>query len=197
MTNEKLIEEMLEEAQSISRKSEVIHRGDGDLEAPMVMTIQDSGLCVIYESSSGEPVTTLRYLLPELLKVRNKDGNRRFVTSTNKVPTRGTMKCLLHPEGTNREHYDVLGLPVCKKSNLTAPYIVEQHMKKRHPSAWAIIERERQDAEKQEQREHDRNFIKQMAMMAATRSEVSVTKEEPILPVSETIKRHKMKKKIK
>lgn len=164
--NAKLIEEMLLEVKSVPRTAEVIHQGDAAQPAPMVMTVQDEGLCIIYESTTGEPVTCLRYMLSTLLQAKNKDGSRRFVTSTSKIPYRGSLKCLLHAENPERQHYNELGLPVCRKSNLTAPYMIEQHMKRRHPTAWAIIERERMDVEKEEQRQYDRGLLSSIVKAA-------------------------------
>lgn len=135
-----------------------------DKELEMVMTIEDTGLVVIYRTTTGEPVKVLKYMLPEYLKARNADGTLQFAANKPAFePKRGTLKCLLHPNGENRKHYDELGLPVCKKSNISAPYMVEQHMKKRHPSAWAIIERERTDREKEDDKEFQRFIVRELA----------------------------------
>lgn len=135
-----------------------------DRELEMVMTIEDTGLMVIYRTTNGEPVKILKYMLAEYLRAENADGSAQYTTSKPaSAPKRGTLKCLLHPAGENREHYNELGLPLCKKSNISAPYMVEQHMKKRHPSAWAIIEQERIEREKQEDKEFQRFIVKELA----------------------------------
>ena len=130
----------------------------------MVMDIKDGGLITIYRTTTGEPVKVLKYMLPQYLKAKNPDGTLQFTGDKPAfAPKLGTLKCFLHPDGENREHYNELGLPVCRKSNISAPYMVEQHMKKRHPSAWAIIERERTDREKEEDKEFQRMMLREMA----------------------------------
>ena len=163
--NEALIAEMVSRIGTATRESialnPVIHKGDGTLPAPMVMTIEDEGLVIIYRTITGEPVKVLKYMLKDYLKAKNPDGTTEFTAvKPSFEPKRGILKCFLHPDGEKREHYNELGLPVCRKSNLTAPYMVEQHMKKRHPSAWAIIERERTDQEKEADKEFQRTLLK-------------------------------------
>ena len=105
-------------------------------------------------------------MLKELLKVRNKDGTPRFTTrKPSYEPKRGTLKCLLHEDDTNRAHYSEIGFTICRKSNLTSPYMVTQHMRKRHPVEWQTIEKERTDSEKAEDREA------QHAMLRAIKGE--------------------------
>lgn len=144
----KLLEEMLADVKGHSRKIEKV---EGSF--PSVITVNDEGLVDIYEIATGRKVTILRYMLSQLLQTK------RFTTAAM-TEKRGNMKCLLHPDSENREHYNELGLPLCLKSNITSKYQVEQHMKKRHPSAWAAIEQERKDFEKQEEREFQRTLVR-------------------------------------
>ena len=160
--NKKLIEEMLRDAKGTTRQNErVIHSGSGDLPAPMIMQVKDSGIVTIYEVKTGEELHVLRNMLGQLLGATDPDGSLRFTTvKPNITPKRGTLKCRLHAESPDREHYNELGLPVCRKANITAPYMVIQHMRKRHPTAWAIIEAEKKEAEKLEERDFQRSIIR-------------------------------------
>jgi hypothetical protein len=164
-SNDALIEEMVQNVQGTKRgESEVIHKGDGDLPAPMVVTrVKDEGLVTIYDKRTGEASLALKYMLRTLLAAKNPDGTFRFTAEPPKVSFKGggTYKCLLHPDDPNRAVYDTLGFPVCKKSNLTSPYMVKKHMKSRHPTVWGAIEDERKEKERQEDRELQRTIISQ------------------------------------
>ena len=162
--NDAMIEEMLREAKEAPEPGtidRVIHRGDGEQPAPMTLTeLTSAGWVYIYETSDGQRSTANRNMLKELLKVKNRDGTPRFTTrKPSYEPKRGTLKCLLHEDDPNRAHYSEIGLAICKKSNLTSPYMVTQHMRKRHPVEWQTIEKERIDMEKKEDREFQRNLM--------------------------------------
>ena len=156
--NDVLIEEMLRDAKEAPEPGtldKVIHRGDEKQPAPMTLAeLSSAGWVYIYENTDGQRSTANRNMLPELLKVKNKDGKPRFTTrKPSYSPKLGTLKCLLHADDPNRAHYSEIGLATCRKSNLTSPYMVTQHMRKRHPVEWQTIEKERTDKEKQEDRE--------------------------------------------
>lgn len=156
--NDALIEEMLRDAKEAPEPGtldKVIHRGDEKQPAPMTLAeLSSAGWVYIYENTDGQRSTANRNMLPELLKVKNRDGKPRFTTrKPSYSPKLGTLKCLLHEDDPNRAHYSEIGLATCRKSNLTSPYMITQHMRKRHPVEWQTIEKERTDKEKQEDRE--------------------------------------------
>ncbi len=163
--NGQLIEELLANTKGVSRGNQVLDRG----ETPMVMTVEDEGIVTVWERQTGRGIKVLRYMLPDLLKrSKNSDGSMRFTTINPGItPAHGILKCFLHPDGPNRAHYNELGLPVCKKENITAPYMVEMHMKKRHPSAWNIIDQERKAAKEQEERDFQRSLMTGRPQVAA------------------------------
>ena len=166
--NETLIEEMLRDAEKAPEPGtldKVIHRGDEKQPAPMTLAeLTSAGWVYIYETSDGQRSTANRNMLKELLKVKNKDGTSRFTTiKPSYEPKRGTLKCLLHEDDPNRKHYSELGLATCRKSNLTSPYMVTQHMRKRHPVEWAAIEKERTDRERKEDRDFQHKLMDRVA----------------------------------
>ena len=165
--NEALIAEALRDAQlteipSSLRDEPVIHRGDETLEAPMtVKEISSAGYVWIWDSRTFEKAPCLYYMLPYKLRQRRPDGSFIFrTTDPGELPKRGEIKCMLHPDAENRKHYALLGFRTCPKDNITNPYQLTQHMKKKHPQEWAAIEKERLDAEKQEDRELTRMLLK-------------------------------------
>ena len=165
-TQEALIQEMLRDAKvgevpSSLRTDPVIHKGDETLQAPMtVKEISSAGYVWVWDSRTYEKIPVLYYMLPSKLRQRRPDGSFRFTTTDpGKLPARGTIKCMLHPDGENRKHYDELGFRVCLKGNITNQYQLKQHMIKKHPQEWAAIEAERTDKEKKEDRELQRLLL--------------------------------------
>lgn len=157
-TNDVMIEEMLRDAEKAPEPGtmdKVIHRGDEKQPAPMTLSeLSSAGWVYIYDLADGQRSVANRNMLPQLLKVKNRDGTVRFTTrKPDYEPKRGTLKCLLHEDDTNRQHYADMGFVACPKSNITSPYQVTQHMRKRHPVEWDGIEKERTDQERKEDRE--------------------------------------------
>jgi len=163
-SNDKLIEEMLKDAEGIAEPGtmgKVIHRGNDEVPAPMTAKVESAGYVYIYDTVTHERSVCNRNMLPGALKKKRPDGSLVYTTARPiEQPRRGALKCLLHPDDPNREHYNDLGLATCMKSNLTSPFQVKRHMQKRHPMEFATIEEERIAKEKAD----DRAF--QQAMMA-------------------------------
>ncbi len=164
--NEALIQEMLRDAKATELPSEltrepVIHKGDKDLEAPMVLKeISSAGYVTIWDSKTYEKAPVLYYMLSSKLRQRRPDGSFRWTTNDpGKLPKRGEIKCMLHSEAENRSHYNDLGFRICKKCNITNQYQLRQHMLKKHPQEWAAIEDERKDRERKEDRELQRLLL--------------------------------------
>jgi len=163
---ENLIREMLATAQKTELPSElsknpIIHKGDEEQPAPMVVNqISSAGYVWIWSTETGEQVPCLYYRLGQVLRQKLPTGKYRFSTIDPGIrPHRGTIKCMLHKDSPNREYYDTLGFPVCRKSNLTNPYQLKMHMQRRHPQAWATIEQERTEKEKDEDRKLQRAIL--------------------------------------
>ena len=164
--NEALIAEMLRDAKVVEIPSQltrepVIHRGDAELAAPMtVKEISSAGYVWVWDSRSFEKIPILYYMLPSKLRQRRPDGSYRFTTTDpGKQPARGTIKCMLHPDGENRKHYDELGFRVCPKDNMTNNYQMQQHMIKKHPQEWKAIKEEKETKEKDEDRQLQRLLL--------------------------------------
>ena len=168
VANEPLLEEMLRDAEVAPEPGtidRVIHRGDESQPAPMTLSeLTSAGWCYIYETKTGERSVANKNMLPQLLKVKNTDGTSRFTTVKPQNPPFpikvGHLKCMLHQDDSKRAHYDGMGLPLCRKSNLTSPYQVRRHMMKKHSIEWQTIEQERKDVEEKRNREMQESLIK-------------------------------------
>ena len=168
-TSDSVLEELMrdvEEHSSETKVGTVVHKGSEEAPAPMVISsIEGGGKVKVYDTLTGEMSWVLYNpdtggMLRTILRRKRPDGTYIFQLKKPPFePARGTLKCLLHSTNPNRERYDQMGLPVCRKANLTAPYMVEKHMRNRHPTAWGIIEKEKADKEKAEEREYQRGII--------------------------------------
>ena len=176
-TNEALIEEMLRDAENAPEPGtleKVIHKGDEEQPAPMTLAeLTSAGWVYIYETKDGQRSIANKGMLRQLLQLKNKDGKPRFtVNKPPYEPKRGTFKCMLHKDDSDREHYSELGYVICPKSNITSPYQVRRHMIKSHKQEWLAIEQERIDRERKEDREL------QHAILRATKPELYVSKKD-------------------
>jgi len=173
--NDKLIEEMLKDAEGIAEPGtmgKVIHRGNDEVPAPMTAKVESAGYVYIYDTVTHERSVCNRNMLPNALKKKRTDGSLVYTTARpGEQPHRGSLKCQLHPDDPNREHYNDLGLATCMKSNLTSPFQVKRHMQKRHPMEFATIEEERIRSEK----ETDRAF--QQAVLGRAVDTIKIPKK--------------------
>lgn len=171
------LEEQMLKAQVAAEPGSMKDLGKSDVGAVTLKELSSAGWVYVWDNKTGERSIVNRNMLLDQLKKKRKDGTTVFTTvKPNFEPYRGTLKCWLHADDPNRQHYDEIGLAVCKKANLTSPYQVERHMQKRHPAEFATIKAEKEKKEKDE----DRAFQKLMLASLTKQQESKVEmKEEP------------------
>ena len=185
--NEALIQEMMRDAQKEELHSEVfkdpvLHRGDADMPAPMVLReLKSAGYVRLWDRKTGEEVRVLYYMMPQKLRVKNPDGSPRFTAKKpDSKPRTGKIKCFLHTDDPNRKHYDEAGFAVCRKSNIPNEFLRVEHMRKRHKQEWAAIEEERKQKERQAEQELQHTVLKSLAKeRQATNRKAKQVKPEP------------------
>jgi hypothetical protein len=142
---------------------EILTKGDEDWPAPVVARVyEDAGVHRIYDIKTGAMSLTSRNMLPAQVKKLGADGQRMFThIKPAYEPAPGQHKCHLHAdERAQHPEYDEWGLPLCPKANLTSPLQVEQHMRHRHRVEWETIKRQKEEAEKAEERQLQRDIAK-------------------------------------
>jgi hypothetical protein len=165
------IEEQMRDAEVVAESQVMVEADKGlDMEEGYIKParVKSAGYVKIYDTRTGEMSLCNRNMLRHHLEKRRPDNSVVFTTVKPKfAPKRGHLKCMLHPDSPNREHYNELGLPVCMKSNLTSPYQVLRHMQKRHKVEYATIkeeeirlEKEKDRAEKEKDRKLQESLIK-------------------------------------
>ncbi len=156
--------ELDDEVQGAVTISDVIHRGDDKFPADVVVSaLENAGLVFIYDTKTGDRSLSPRNpeILREVLTRTREDGTRVFTLKKPDIEVwSGTIKCLLHGDDPNRSHWDEMGLPQCRKANIPSIYMLNLHMQHRHPTAWATIQGERQELERQEDRELRQALLK-------------------------------------
>jgi len=151
--------ERLRDAELVAEPQIVLE--DSGLDAQMTAKVKSAGYVRIWDTKTNEMSLCNRNMLGHHLQKRRPDGSLVFTTVQPKEgPARGHLKCLLHADNPDRIHYDELGLPVCRKSNLTSPYQVTRHMQKRHKMEWATIKEETDRKEKAEDRKLREKLLK-------------------------------------
>ena len=170
----KEIAEQVRDAEIVEESQLVIEK-DKELDVGMTTTqLKSAGYVYIYDTLTRERSLCNRNMLTHALQKKRPDGSIVFTTvKPQALPRRGILKCMLHPD-ERKEMYDVWGLATCPKSNITSPYQVERHMKKRHKDEWEAIQREEARVEKEKERELRESLIN-----------IGKPKEEPPLYVKE------------
>ena len=162
--DEKILESMLKESGNAPepgelKQSQVLEKGNEGTAPTVTKEIKSAGYVYIYDTLTGEQSLCNRNMLLQHLKKTRPDGSTVFTLNKPKTtPKLGTFKCILHPDDSRRGQFDAMGLPTCRKSNMTSKYQVTRHMQKRHKVEWATIEADRLETEKQA----DKEFQKQM-----------------------------------
>jgi len=153
------LEERLRNAELVEEPQIILE--DSGLEAAMTARVKSAGYVYIYDTKTREMSLCNRNMLSHHLQKKRADGSPVFTTvKPSEGPARGHLKCLLHADNPGRWHYDELGLPTCRKSNLTSPYQVTRHMQKRHKMEWATIKEEQDRAEKEATRKMQEALLK-------------------------------------
>lgn len=199
--NNALIEEMLRDAKTTEvpsslKDNPVIHKGDNEFGAPIVVSsMTDAGYVMIWDTRTYEEFPCLYYMLKQKLQEKRTDGSYRFTArEPSKKPWRGKIKCMLHPDNINRAHYDELGFRVCNKSNITNDFQLKSHMRLKHPQEWKAIQEEIAEKERKENMEYQRAILS----MIADKQGVQPEQEKAPLYVSDKEKaepKYKYKKK--
>lgn len=123
-------------------------------------TSTDRSMVTVYSTLTGDPHPILRIDLPRAIRTLRPDGKPAFWAPgmPGDQPKRnvGTLKCFLHPESAERELVDSAGYTgrFCNdgdpsknnRDDFQAISHKEDHEKRKHPGAWAAVERARRDA---------------------------------------------------
>jgi len=160
LTQEQSIHEMLRDAEVAEEPGDMKTGQVVGSSGGLTMTateLQSAGWVYVYNTRTGNRSTVNRNMLEQQLRKTFDDGTYAFSTKRPEeiTPIGGTLKCLLHPDGPDREKYDRMGLPRCRKSNLVARHDLKMHMEKRHRREWATIDGESQEEERLRDRERD------------------------------------------
>ena len=170
MTQEQSIQEQLRDAEAAQEPGNmqpgaVIGNSNG-----MTMTaaeLQSAGYVYVYDNRTGDRSVVNRNMLQQQLQKRREDGSYIFTTQKPDIePPMGSIKCVLHKDDPNRKHYDRLGLPTCRKSNIVASHDLRIHMEKRHRREWATIDGERIEKERKQELERGDQLAEAIKLLA-------------------------------
>ena len=199
-----ILEQMLDVAENSTAEpgtlsvDQVLHAGDEVLPAPMaVQEVSSAGWSSIWDTRTGERSYTNNNMLATQLSKKHEDGTRAFTTAKPDIePFRGTLKCYLHAEASNREEWNRYGFAECPKGNLRNEHERMTHMAHRHKSEWAEIQGSQDRDERTEDRDLQRGAIATQnslvavlakAMGVDVTSELAAAVAEGIAPVETTV----------
>ena len=130
--------------------------------------LRSAGYVYVYNTRTGDRSTVNRNMLEQQLQKTHEDGTYAFTTRKPEglEPSKGKIKCMLHADDPNREKYDSMGLPVCRKANIVASHDLRIHMEKRHRREWATINGDEIQKEKQRELERQDNLAEAIRLLA-------------------------------
>lgn len=97
-------------------------------------------------------------------------------------PWRGTATCPLHESRPERSIYDQFGYPRCTRIELPNDMEAQEHLRKKHPQTWRMMNESRAEVERQAQVE-DRNINRQiLAKLAGVDLEEMPNIDQGLLP---------------
>ncbi len=108
----------------------------------------------VYDRVTGVSSTIKYYMKERVLKKRYTYGPHKgemaFSEEQLVEPKVGTIKCRLHPDSTEREYFNELGMfdRVCLKSNLRSNLDREQHMRIRHQQEFRTFNEDKDEIER-------------------------------------------------
>ena len=189
MTNEKMVVELMEEAETAEEpgtfdRRQVIHSASDTFPIDIQVTsLESAGYVYVYDTLTASRSIVNRNMLEQQLKKLRPDKTRYFTTVKPEFKLeQGKLKCLLHPDDPERSLYDSWGFAVCPKSNLTSQYQVTRHVQVRHRMEWqtiqderARIDREEERKEREEERAFQRSLIEFAVNGRATPQETEAT----------------------
>ena len=150
---------------------------DSELPAGVGMKItfmESAGWVTVYHRETGDPSIVNRNMLRMQLRKKLDNGNLAFSLVPPKDkdgniirPQRGTFKCYLHPDRPEREYFDTIGFPICRKSNITNQHNLNSHMAHRHQAEWGVMKEEKERKEKDEDRSYQRALMEKLANTVA------------------------------
>ena len=160
------VEEQVQEALSDNIPNEA--------EIGRVRVISSAEKVQVWDSRTGQTGMVLEYMLRDKLKATRPDGSRIWTTKDPQILSqRGSVKCLLHKDGEDRDHYTFLGLRVCTKDNIKNFHERTMHMRRKHPKEWDSIQEEKHERERLEDRALQRAILGKVAQIEPTEEEVS------------------------
>lgn len=138
----------------------------------VVSDLISAGWTTIYHTLTGEPSLCNNNALTSQLRLRrDPQGNLLSPSDLGGVPVftlvepkgkawRGNVKCLLHPSQPDRDKFNSMGFPVCRKETIPNMFQLEEHMSHKHSREWRTLERDREELERIEDRNVQRAIAK-------------------------------------
>jgi len=168
------IEEMLRDAEEAGEPGDMAPgQVIGRSEASTLTTsqLQSAGWVYVYNMQTGSESVINRNMLQQQLEKRHADGSYLFSTQrpANASRPNATVKCTLHADSPDRAKYDGMGLIVCDKDNLLTEVDRDNHVRRRHPRAWATLEGEERRQEREDTRTDRRAMMEILNAMSADR----------------------------
>lgn len=149
---------------------------------------EDFDTVVVYNVMDGTSSTILVSMLSKQLRKRFPRsaeiperlwGKRAFALEKPELAAKPVFTCWFHPDSPKKEGLRAVGFGdrVCAKANIPDVMNVVLHMQRKHPQEYKIIEANRAEMDRQEERTLRRQEVEAMQAMAGMQHTMNTTRE--------------------
>lgn len=155
----------------------------------MITDLESAGWTIVYDRETAEPSVINNNMLPRQLKGTRDDGQLRFTTiKPSFAPVRGSIRCMLHDDRPEFEDLKKRGVTRdgCRKATIPSEYELIQHMRNKHNREWAVLEEEKERAERDEDRAFQRRIFENIGTQTANANPVETVTHPVSTETAET-----------
>lgn len=155
--------------------------------AQRVNSLEYKGYVRVWDTRTGIESLQPRWLLWQTMQKTREDGTRVFTTQNPHIPQEhgSDLKCPLHPDSPDHDRLVGMGFRPCKKQHIPHQDGLMRHIRKSHVRMWEVLEEEKRQRERDEDRALQRETLQVMTGLAqrgAVAEYVPNTPEAPERP---------------
>lgn len=153
------------EPDTYMKPGEIITRPSEEVPfAQRVNSLEYKGYVKVWDRVTGVMSLQPRWLLWQTMQKLRPDGTRVFTLTDPQIPQPHgqDLKCPLHPESPEHARLVSMGFKECRKQHIPHLDGLRRHIRKSHSRVWEVLEQEREERIRQEDRDLQRETLRVM-----------------------------------
>lgn len=176
--------------ESFMKVGEIVNKPTESAPAPMqISDLAFKGYVRVWDTITGVESLQPWWLMWQTMRKKREDGSQVFTRTNPHIPPNygADLFCPLNPEAPEYAQYKAKGFKACLKRHIPHEDALMQHVRKSHMRAFAMMERDREDRIRDEDRQMQRDML--AALTGAAVKGVQADQEAAPLYVSDKPKR--------